>query len=142
MSQAHSTNAPATYVDQMAIDKDAIVLEIGWYEDCDSSLSEAIEERIGQALLDDPDTDEVVDGVLLWFRADDRDLVDALVDTNRPLAEAGEVWLVTPGAGHPGTVPAGDIAESAQLAGLVQTSMVRLGDWQGSRLVQRGNRNK
>ena len=71
---------------------------------------------------------------------EDGDLVDGLVDATRALAEDGQIWLVTPGAGQAGTVPPGDIAENAQLAGLVQTSALRLGDWQGSCLVQRGVR--
>ena len=48
------------------------------------------------------------------------------------------MWLLTPGAEKSGTVEPGIIAESAQLAGLVQTKAERLGDWQGSCLVQRG----
>ena len=78
------------------------------------------------------------DVVLLWWRDEDGDLVDALVDAARPLADSGRVWLLSPGAGKPGTLEPGLIAESAQLAGLVQTKAERLGVWQGSCLVQRG----
>lgn len=120
--------------------KDGIsVQEVGWDDDCDSSLSEAIEDIIGSELLDE-DTDEVCDVVLLWWRVDDGDLVDSLVDAVRPLADNGVVWLLTPGAGKPNALAPGEIAESAQLAGMVQTKAERLGDWQGSCLVPRGNK--
>lgn len=81
------------------------------------------------------------DTVLLWWRNEDGDLVDALVDTVRPLTEGGRIWLLSPAAGTRGTVAPAEIAESAQLAGLVQTKAERLGAWQGSCLVQRGAKN-
>ena len=114
-----------------------IVQELGWDDDCDATISEAIEDVIDAELLDE-DTDEVCDVVLLWWRDEDGDLVDALVDAARPLADSGRVWLLSPGAGKPGTLEPGLIAESAQLASLVQTKAERLGVWQGSCLVQRG----
>ncbi len=42
----------------------------------------------------------------------------------------------------PGNLAPGEISESAQLAGLVQTKAERLGEWQGSCLVARGNTKK
>lgn len=126
--------------DRMGVRSGDIVLELGWDEDCDSTISEALEAAIGDVLLDDPDTDELVDVVLCWWREEDGDLVDGLVDAVRPLADDGKVWLLTPGAGQYGELDPGTIAESAQLAGLVQTSAQRLGQWQGSCLVQRGQR--
>lgn len=129
-----------TYVDKLGISSDEIVQEIGWDDDCDSSISEAIEDHIGEALLDE-ETDELCDVVLLWHRADDDDLVDSLVDAGRNLGDGGRIWLLTPGANQPGEVHPGDISESAQLAGLVQTKADRLGDWQGSCLRGAGQRN-
>nr|WP_255549568.1 DUF3052 domain-containing protein [Corynebacterium sp. TAE3-ERU12] len=123
----------------MGVKKNMLVQEIGWDEDSDSSISEAIEQFLGEDLLED-DTDEVVDIVLYWFREDDGDLVDGLVDAIRPLNEEGCIWLLTPGAGRPGALEAGVIDESAQLAGLVGTSAVRLGEWQGNCLVPRGSK--
>ena len=73
------------YVDKLGISQDDVVQELGWDEDCDSSLSEAIEDHIGELLLDE-DTDELCDVVLLWHRAGDDDLVDVLVDAGRTLA--------------------------------------------------------
>nr|WP_274709578.1 DUF3052 domain-containing protein [Corynebacterium sp. c6VSa_13] len=125
----------------MCIKHDDIVQELGWDDDCDSAISEAIEDFLGEELLDE-DTDEVCDVVLLWWRDEDGDLVDGLVDAVRPLSDDGSIWLLTPGTGQVGTVEPGIIAESAQLAGLVQTKAERLGNWQGSCLVQRGHTRK
>ncbi|MEJ5998513.1 DUF3052 domain-containing protein [Corynebacterium sp. H130] len=123
----------------LGVEAGQLVQEIGWDEDCDSAISEAVEDRIGDVLLDE-DTDEICDVVLLWWREEDGDLVDGLVDAIRSLADAGRIWLLTPGAGKPGHIVAGEIAESAKLAGLVQTKATRLGQWQGSCLVQPGKK--
>ncbi|WJY68485.1 DUF3052 domain-containing protein [Corynebacterium auris] len=126
-----------SYVDRLRIRRDCIVQEIGWDEDADSSISEAIEDVIGQPLLDE-DTDELCDVVLLWFRTGDGDLVDALMDAGRNLSEGGRIWLLTPSATKSDAVEPGDISESAQLAGFVQTRADRLGEWQGSCLTAAG----
>ncbi|MBP3088036.1 DUF3052 domain-containing protein [Corynebacterium sp. sy017] len=130
---------PADHARRLGFTDGMVVQEIGWDEDCYSELSEAIEDIIGEELLDE-DTDEVCDAVLLWWREEDGDLVDGLVDVIRPLAGNGRIWLLTPGAGKPGSLEPGLIAESAQLAGLVQTKAERLGAWQGSCLVPSGNK--
>lgn len=132
-------SAAQDYAKILGIQEGHIVQEVGWDEDCDSAISEAVEDCIGEALLDE-DTDEVCDVVLLWWREEDGDLVDGLVDAIRPLADNGRIWLLTPGAGKSGHVPAGEIAESAKLAGLVQTKAARVGSWQGSCLVQPGKK--
>ena len=72
----------------------------------------------------DEDSDEVVDVVLLWYRDDDGDLVDVLVDAIAPLADDGFIWLLTPKRGRDGYVEPSDIAEAAPTAGLSQTSIV------------------
>jgi hypothetical protein len=83
-----------------------------------------------------PEVGTVVDMVLLWWRADDGDLVDALVDAIGPLTDQGVVWLLTPKPGRPGHVEPQEIAEAAPTAGLAQTSTVSAArDWQGTRLV-------
>ena len=124
---------------RLGVSHGLIVQEVGWDEDCDSTLSEAIEDAIGSELLDE-DSYEICDIVLLWWRSDDGDLVVGLVDAVRPLADTGRVWLLTPGNGKSNALAPGDIAESAQLAGMVQTKAERFGDWQGSCLVRRGNK--
>ncbi|WP_165243519.1 DUF3052 domain-containing protein [Corynebacterium lizhenjunii] len=129
------------YARKLGIQPGQVALELGWDEDSDPEISEAIEEVLGEDFLDE-ETDDLCDAVVLWWREEDGDLVDGLVDAVRPLGDNGRVWLLTPGAGQPGTVAPGEISESAQLAGLVQTKAERLGQWQGSCLVPRGNTKK
>ncbi|QPK82749.1 DUF3052 domain-containing protein [Corynebacterium qintianiae] len=126
-----SAPGAVNYAERLGIGGDVIVQEIGWDEDADTTISEDIEDAIGQPLLDE-DTDELCDVVLLWFRSDDGDLVDSLVDAARNLSEGGRIWLMTPAPRTPGGVQPADIAESAQLAGLVQTKSDRFGGWQGA----------
>jgi hypothetical protein len=112
-----------------------VVQELGWDEDCDDDLRRAVEALTGSELVDE-DYDDVVDVVLLWWREDDGDLVDALVDGLTSLADGGVVWLLTPKAGRNGHVEPSDIGEAAPTAGLSQTSTVSAApDWSGTRLV-------
>ena len=122
------------YADLMELREGSIIQELGWDEDADSSISEAIEDALGQPLLDE-DADELCDVILLWFRPDDGDLVDSLVDAGRNLSDGGRIWLLTPSATAPNAVNPGEISESAQLAGFVQTKANRFGDWQGACLT-------
>ena len=123
------------YARKLGIEKNHLVQELGWDEDTDDEIRFDIEDASGSELLDE-DADEVIDVVLLWWRDDDGDLVDRLMDAITPLAEDGVVWVVTPKTGQPGHVRPADIAESAPTAGLMQTSSANLGDWIASRLVQ------
>lgn len=123
------------YAQKLGITADMVVQELGWDEDTDDGIRVAVEETIGAELLDD-ESDEVIDVVLLWWRNEDGDLVDALMDAIGPLADEGFVWVLTPKTGQPGHVEPSEIAESAPTAGLTQTSAANLGDWSGSRLVQ------
>ena len=130
-------NGVQDYAKTLGIKAGHTVQEVGWDDDCDSAISEAVEDAIGADLLDE-DSYELCDVVLLWWRDDDGDLVDGLVDAVRPLADHGRIWLLSPAAGTKGELAPGVVSESAQLAGLVQTKAERLGSWQGSCLVQRG----
>jgi hypothetical protein len=112
-----------------------IVQELGYDEDCDEALRSAIASLTGSELVDE-DFDDVVDAVLLWWRDDDGDLVDRLMDAITPLADDGVIWVLTPKTGQPGHVMPAEIAESAPTAGLMQTSSANVGDWIASRLVQ------
>jgi hypothetical protein len=119
-----------------------IVQEIGYDADCDEPLREAIEKLTGTALVD-IDYDQVVDCVLLWWREDDGDLVDALVDSLTSLDSGGVVWLLTPKAGRDGHVEPEDISEAAPTAGLSSTSNVAAAqDWSGTRLVSPKNNRR
>jgi hypothetical protein len=121
--------------ERLGIQPGMVVMEIGFDEDADAELRDAVEERSGSALVG-PESDDVVDVVLLWWREDDGDLVDALVDALGPLAESGTVWLLTPKVGREGHVEPSEISESAPTAGLQQTSTISAArDWAGARLV-------
>ncbi|MUM16014.1 DUF3052 domain-containing protein [Mycobacterium sp. CBMA271] len=123
------------YARKLGIQRNQLVQELGWDEDTDDDIRADIEDACGSELLVE-DSDDVVDVVLLWWRDDDGDLVDALMDAITPLAEDGVIWVLTPKTGKPGHVQPSEIAESAPTAGLVQTSSVNLGDWSATRLVQ------
>jgi hypothetical protein len=121
--------------ERLGIKPGHVVQEIGWDEDCDEHLRESIENLQGVELVDE-DYDDVVDGVLMWWRDDDGDLVDALVDALTPLADGGYILLLTPKSGRDGHVEPSEIGEAAPTAGLSQTSTVSAGrNWTGTRLV-------
>jgi hypothetical protein len=128
-----STNG--SLAQKMGLQPGDVVQEIGWDEDADDDLRIAIENVIDAEMLDE-ETDEVVDVVVLWWREDDGDLVDTLMDVITPLADDGYVWVLTPKTGQSGYVQPSEIAEAAPTAGLTQTSSTNLGTWIGSRLVQ------
>lgn len=112
-----------------------VVQEIGYDEDVELELREGIEAITGQDLVDE-EYDDVADVVVLWFRDEDGDLTDALVDAIGLLEDGGTVWLMTPKTGRDGYVEPSDINEAAQTAGLAQTKSISAGkDWTGSRLV-------
>jgi hypothetical protein len=114
-----------------------VVQELGYDDDCDDALRDGIVALTGNALVDE-DHEDVVDVVLLWWRDDDGDLVDALVDSLVSLDDGGVVWLLTPKAGRDGHVEPGDIGDAAPTAGLHQTSSISAAaDWSGTRLVTR-----
>lgn len=100
---------------------DTVIQELGWDEDVDDDLRAAIESHSGNKLVEG-DVADVVDGVILWWRDGDGDLVDALVDSLQDLADGGSVWLITPKVGRPGYVSGADIVEAAPIAGLSTTT--------------------
>ncbi len=120
---------------RLGLEEGQTVQEIGYDDDVDEALRTGIEAVIAGELVDE-DFDEVVDVVLMWWREDDGDLVDALMDSLGLLADHGVVWLLTPKPGRDGHVEAEDISDAAPTAGLQQTSTVSAGaNWQGTRLV-------
>jgi hypothetical protein len=111
------------------------VQELGFDGDADPALRAGIESLTESPMVDE-DFEDVVDVVVLWWREDDGDLVDALVDAIHPLTDQGVVWLLTPKPGRDGHVEAEDISDAAPTAGLQQTSTISAGShWQGTRLV-------
>jgi len=75
-----------------------VIQELGWDNDTDDELRVAIEDRIDADMVDG-DYGNVVDAVLLWWRAEDGDLVDGLVDALTDLVGGGAIWLLTPRSG-------------------------------------------
>lgn len=112
-----------------------VVQELGWDTDTDDELRVAIEDAIDADLVDG-DYGNVVDAVVLWFRDDDGDLVDSLVDALTDLVGGGAIWLFTPKVGHANAVDPADIAEAAPIAGLSQTTTAAVSkDWSATRLI-------
>jgi hypothetical protein len=121
--------------ERLGIRPGQVVQEVGYDDDVDEQLRDAIAGVEGVELVDE-DYDDVVDVVLLWWREGDGDLVDALVDASPPLADGGYIWLLTPKAGRQNHVEPSDIGEAAPTAGLSQTSSLNAGrDWSATRLV-------
>ncbi|KRF28717.1 hypothetical protein ASG94_21005 [Nocardioides sp. Soil805] len=112
-----------------------VIQELGWDNDVDDELRVSIEDTIDADMVDG-DYGNVVDTVILWWRRDDGDLVDGLVDALTDLVGGGAIWLLTPKVGRPQSVDAADIAEAAPIAGLSQTTTAAVSaEWQASRLV-------
>ncbi len=121
--------------ERLGIKPGHVVQEIGYDDDCDELLREQVASGDGVELVDE-DYEDVVDGVLLWWREEDGDLVDALVDAKTPLADGGYIVLLTPKAGRDGHIEPSEIGEAAPTAGLSQTSTVSAGkNWSASRMV-------
>lgn len=124
-----------TIADRLGFKPDTVVQELGWDEDVDDELREAVEKHTGNELVYD-DYGDVVDAVLLWWRDGDDDLVDTLVDSLTDLVDGGAICLLTPKVGRPGYVDNTDIAEAAPVAGLSTTTTQPAGeDWSATRLV-------
>ena len=122
---------------RMGFGKGELVLEIGRAADSDENLRKQITEITGTELIDS-ETDEVVDDVLLWFRDDDGDLTDELVDALTYLSETGCIWVLTPKVGREGHVEPSDIQDAANTAGLSQTSTIAVApDWTATKIVHR-----
>jgi hypothetical protein len=112
-----------------------VILESGKRDDADDALRNEIFTAAGSEPVGDG-SHEVVDVVLLWWRDDDGDLVDGLVDSLTYLDAHGVIWLFTPKVGRAGHVEPSDIQESAQTAGLAQTSTFAAGThWSATKLT-------
>lgn len=132
---ATADHAETSLAVRLGFQPDQVVQEIGYDDDVDQELREAIEATTGSELVDE-DYDDVADVVLLWFRDEDGDLTDALVDALGLLEEDGQILLLTPKTGRDGYIEPSDVNDAAQTAGLSQTKSVSVGkDWNGSRLL-------
>jgi hypothetical protein len=112
-----------------------VVQELGWDQDVDDDIRVQVEDAVDGDLVDGGHGD-VVDGVVLWWRDGDGDLVDALMDALTDLVDGGVVWLMTPKVGRSNAVEAADITEAAPIAGLAVTTTFAAGkDWTATRLA-------
>jgi len=112
-----------------------VVQEFGYDQDVDEDFRLAIEEVCGSE-LEDEDYGDVADAAVLWWREDDGDLVDALVDGLTNLVDRGFILLFTPKTGRDGFVDASDIQEAALTAGLHASGSTHdAAEWNGTRLV-------
>ena len=112
----HSGSSGAGVVERLGFARDHVVQEFGYDADVDDDFRFAVEDVCG-AEMEDDDYTGAADAVLLWFRQDDGDLGDALVDMVGVLGDGGFVVLLTPKNGG-GEVDPSDIDEAAVTAGL------------------------
>lgn len=122
--------------DKLGLSEGLVVQELGWDDDVDDDLRIAIEDAIDAELIEE--AMEAVDIVLLWWRDDDGDLVDGLVDSLTDLSDSGVVWLLTPKVGRDGHVDPADVSEATITAGLAQTTTNASvsQDWTATKLVR------
>jgi hypothetical protein len=112
-----------------------VVQEFGYDDDVDEALRAAVEDLTGNELADE-EAQDVVDAAIYWWREEDGDLVDALMDALTNLADGGVIWLLTPKSGRPGHVEPAEIEDAAPTAGLHATSTISAcQDWTGTRLA-------
>lgn len=112
-----------------------VVQEFGYDSDVDDELRFSIEDTIGSELVDE-DYGDVADVALIWWRSDDGDLVDVLVDALTNLDDGGFITLLSPKAGRVGELDMAEVDEAAATAGLHTSGTVNAcADWTATRLV-------
>ena len=129
------STATQNAAERLGLKTGMVVQELGWDEDVDDALRVQVEDAVDGDLVDG-DYGNVVDAVMLWWRDEDGDLVDALVDSLTDLVAGGQIWLLTPKVGRPGAVDPADVAEAAPIAGLSTTTTAPVSkEWSATRLV-------
>ncbi|MFC0674236.1 DUF3052 domain-containing protein [Brachybacterium hainanense] len=134
-----SADAPSsrTPAEVLGLSAGQLVQEFGYDDDVDLDLRDQIEDAV-EGELEYEDSQEIVDAVIVWWRKDDGDLTDALVDALSSLTAGGPIWLLSPKPGREGTVLQADVQDAASTAGLRVMSTVSLApDWLGTRLASR-----
>jgi hypothetical protein len=127
--------APNSSATKLGFTAGQVIQEFGYDADVDDALRFAIED-VTTTELEDEDYADVADAVIIWWREDDGDLVDTVVDALTNLGDAGFIVLLTPKAGRDGHVEASDIEEAAVTAGLHTSGTVNAcEDWTATRLV-------
>jgi len=135
MADSKSTNEPLTGADLLGLTPGLVVQELGWDEDVDADLRDDIMDSIDAEMVDDPL--EAVDVVVLWWRDEDGDVADGLVDSMTDLSSTGCIWLLTPKVGRPGFITAASLAEGVTVAGLTLTTTASVAaDWQATKVLR------
>lgn len=114
------------------------IQELGWDEDVDHELREDIMDEIDAEFVDE--ALEAVDIVLLWWRDEDGDIGDGLMDALIDLSDEGQIWLMTPKVGRSGHIEAADIQDAAKASGLTLTNPLNISDeWLAQKVVRPKN---
>lgn len=125
----------AQAVETMGLVEGMAIQELGWDDDADEALRDQMMDAIDGDLIDE--AVEAVDAVLLWWRDEDGDVADGLVDALRDLSPSGCIWLATPKVGRDGYVDPADIAEAAITAGLALANTVKVSaEWLVQKVVR------
>lgn len=134
-TNSRETSQGTSGAELLGLDTDMVVQELGWDEDVDQSLRDDIMDIIDADMIEE--AVEAVDVVILWWRDDDGDVVDGLVDALPDLADDGYIWLLTPKIGRSGFVDPASVAEAVTIAGLTMTSTENVApDWQATKVVR------
>ena len=135
MDNAEGKDHAVSGADLLGFEMGMLVQEVGWDEDVDADLRDQIMDLIDAEMVDEPL--EAVDAVILWWRDEDGDVADGLVDALRDLSQEGHIWLFTPKIGQESHVDPTDIAEATLAAGLVLANPATVSSqWQAQRIVR------
>ncbi len=137
---AGGASVPGTGLGRLGFAAGQVVQEIGYDDDVDDALRAAIED-LTNADLEDENFTGAADAVLLWWRSEDGDLGDALVDALTNLVERGFLLLLTPKPGRWGHVEAAEMKEATAVAGVMLVGSAQLSaDWSAHRVVATAGR--
>lgn len=126
---------PGDAVSRLGLGPGLVVQELGWDDDVDDALRQAIMDTIDADLIGE--SEEAVDVVLLWLRQSDGDVMDVLIDALTDLSAAGYIWVLSPKVGCPGHIGQADLAEGAAAGGLALTSSAVVSqNWSAHKVVR------
>ena len=125
----------SSIVATLGVAKGQVVQELGWDDDVDEGLRSAVLDVLGEDFV--YEAIEAVDVVLLWWREEDGDLGDGLMDALTDLTDRGHICLMTPRIGRDGYVDPTDLAEAALTAGLALANTASVSqEFQAHKLVR------
>jgi hypothetical protein len=140
LSSTVGAGEPRSLAQKLGLSPGLVVQELGWDNDADDDVRVIVEDAIDGEMVEE--AVEAVDLVLLWWRDEDGDLGDGLMEALTDLTDSGYIWLMTPKVGRTGYIDAADIAEAAVAAGLALTTNATISaNWSATKLVRpRGTR--